>query len=700
MTSTTTYYQINLETDITYLKGVGPQRGSALKRYGIENIGQLLYHFPRRYLDRTTIKHIRDTKIGEQAVIIGTVESFGMKQARKRRYFQMLLNDSTGYLACVWFNSVSWITDKFQIGDKVAVFGKLEFHNGFQIIHPEFDIMAEGEDPVNTGKILAQYSSTSNLKSVGLDSRGFRKIINTALEQLSMNIEDYFTSTFKKEEGLFDLNKALTQIHYPENENKLKTATYRLKYDEHFFLQLLMALKKKANAEKKGRIFSKKGKYEKDIFNSLHFTLTNSQINVLKEIRSDLDSIKPMNRLIQGDVGSGKTIVSILAAAIVISHDAQVAVMAPTEILAEQHYKSFMEFCNPIGINIELITGNIKKSERSKIHSNLASGKIQLIIGTHALIQADIQFKDLGMIIIDEQHRFGVEQRKALIDKGYSPEVLALTATPIPRTLAFTIHGDMDISIIDELPKNRLPIITKIAQPDKMDQIYEFMKKEMDKNHQCFVVYPIIEESEKLDWKAANTGYKYLKEKIFPDYSIGYIHGKMKKEERDQQMSDMANNKIQCLVSTTVVEVGIDIPNSTMMVIENAERFGLTQLHQLRGRIGRGNTQSYCILIQHGNSSDSLHRLKIMESTSNGFTISDEDLKLRGPGEFFGTRQHGYVRTKIANFSDDGAIIRQTRKRAFEMVTDDPKLKSKKHQGIKKQFKENYKHMLEFVNIS
>jgi len=700
MNSTTTYYQTNLETDITYLKGVGPQRGSALKKYGIKNVGQLLYHFPRRYLDRTTIKSIRETKIGEEAVIIGTVESFGMKQARKRRYFQMLLNDPTGYLACVWFNSVSWITDKFQIGDKVAVFGKLEFHNGFQIIHPEFDIMEEGENPVNTGKILAQYPSTSNLKSVGLDSRGFRKIINTALEQMGMNIIDYFTPKFKKEEGLFDLNKAMTQIHSPENAINLKTATYRLKFDEHFFLQLLMALKKKAHAENKGRIFSKKGKYEKDVFKNLDFTLTDSQINVLKEIREDLKNKKSMNRLIQGDVGSGKTIVSVLAAAIVISHDAQVAVMAPTEILAEQHYKSFMEFCKPIGIHIELMTGNIKKNKRSEIHSNLKSGKIQLIIGTHALIQDDIKFNDLGMIIIDEQHRFGVEQRKALIDKGYSPEVLALTATPIPRTLAFTIHGDMDISIIDELPKNRLPIITKIAQPDKMEQIYAFMKKEMDEKRQCFVVYPIIEESEKLDWQAAHTGYEYLKKEVFKNYSIGYIHGKMKKDERDKQMTAMANNEIQCLVSTTVVEVGIDIPNSTIMVIENAERFGLTQLHQLRGRIGRGKIQSYCILIQHGNSPDSMHRLKIMESTSNGFTISDEDLKLRGPGEFFGTRQHGYVKTKIANFSEDGAIIRQTRKRAFAMVNEDPKLKLEKYQGIRNQFKENYKHMLEFVNIS
>ena len=696
----TTYYQINLETDVTYLKGVGPQRGGELKKYGIENVGKLLYHFPRRYLDRTTIKYIRETKIGEEAVIIGKVESFGMKHARRRRYFQMLLNDPTGYLACVWFNSISWITDKFQIGDTVAVFGKLEFHNGFQIIHPEFDILEEGEDPVNTGRILAQYPSTAGLKSVGLDSRGFRKIIHVALEQMTSEIKDYLTPDLRNEEGLYSLQKALAQVHNPENNVSLNKAISRLKYDEHFFLQLLMALKKRAHANNTGRIFSKRGKYEKDIFDKLNFTLTDAQIRVLQEIRSDLASNKPMNRLIQGDVGSGKTIVAVLAAAIIISHGAQAAIMAPTEILAEQHYQSFVKFCDPAGIHINLLTGNLKKAEREKIYQGLDSGEIQLVVGTHALIQERVKFKDLGMIIVDEQHRFGVQQRKALIDKGYFPEVLALTATPIPRTLTFTIHGDMEISIIDELPQNRVPIITKVVKPERINKIYDFMKKEMDAKRQCFVIYPIIEESENMDWKAADTGYKHISEKIFQDYSIGYINGKMKKEERDRQMQAMAENNIQCLVATTVVEVGIDIPNATVMIIENAERFGLIQLHQLRGRIGRGTAQSYCILIQHGHTPDSIYRLKVMESTSNGFKISDEDLKLRGPGEFFGTRQHGYIRSKIANFVEDGPIIRLARKRAFEMVSVDPKLQMDKHLGIREQFKENYRHMLEFVNIS
>ncbi|MDP6571101.1 MAG: ATP-dependent DNA helicase RecG [Candidatus Marinimicrobia bacterium] len=700
MTSATTYYQTNIDTDITYLKGVGPQRGRALKQFGIENTGQLLYHFPRRYLDRTNIKKINQVKIGEEAVLIGKVESFGLKQAGRRRFFQLNMDDSYGYLSCVWFNGISWISDKFQIGDNIAVFGKIEFRNGFQIIHPEFDILEEGEDPVNTGKILPQYASTAGLKSVGLDSRGFRKIINIALELVSSQIIDYFTPPFREEEELYSLMDALLQIHNPTDAHHLQSAVYRLKYDEHFFLQLLMALKKMKRDDQRGRVFSKRGEYEKLIFDQLDFSLTSAQIQVLKDIRNDLGSTTPMNRLIQGDVGSGKTIVAILAAAIVVSHGSQVAVMAPTEILAEQHFKSFELFCKPAEMKIALLTGNLKKGEREEIYSGLQSGHIQMVVGTHALIQEGVSFQDLGMIIVDEQHRFGVEQRKALIDKGYSPEVLALTATPIPRTLAFTIHGDMQISIIDELPKNRLPVITKVVEPSRMEKVYDFMRKEMDAGRQCFVIFPIIEESETRDWKAADTGFKHLSTSVFQNYQLGYIHGKMKKEERDEQMAAMADNHIQCLVATTVVEVGIDIPNSTVMVIENAERFGLTQLHQLRGRIGRGSHQSYCILVKHGDSPESVHRLQVMESTTDGFKISDEDLKLRGPGEFFGKKQHGYIKSKIANFTEDGAIIRQTRKRAFDLVANDPNLQLERNQKIKEQFIENYRHMLEFVNIN
>ena len=700
MDSATTYYQTKLSTDIKYLKGVGPQRGNALIKNGIENIGDLLHYYPRKYLDRTNIQTIRNTKIGDEAVIIGKIISLGVKSARRRKFFQVTISDNTGYVSCIWFNSISWIIDKFQKGNSIAIFGKLEFRKGFQMVHPDFDILEDGEDPVNTGKILPQYSSNSDLKAVGLEGKGFRKIIKSALEVVSHQIEDYFNSSLLTKEGLVSLHKALEQIHFPDDIDELNKAIYRLKYDEHFFLQLLMALKKQSRESNIGKVFPKRGKYEKDIFNSLDFQLTNAQINVLKEIRTDLAESIPMNRLIQGDVGSGKTIVAVLAAAIVLSHGNQVAIMAPTEILAEQHYLSFLKFFKPTDVKISLLVGNIKKADKKEVYDKLKTGEIQLIVGTHALIQEDVHFKDLGMIIIDEQHRFGVEQRKLLIDKGTFPEILALTATPIPRTLAFTIHGDMNISLIEELPQNRLPVITKIVQPEQMPRIYEFIKKEVNKGHQCFIIYPLIEESETLDLKAADTEYKNLNENIFKEFNVGYIHGKMKKEDKDHQMQLMLNNEIQCLVSTTVIEVGIDIPNATVIIIENSERFGLTQLHQLRGRIGRGSEQSYCILSTQSNNPESLNRLKIMESTNNGFIISDEDLKLRGPGDFFGTKQHGYFKSKLANFIDDGPIINQARSNAFSIVKLDSMLELKKHKKINIQFRENYQHMLEFVNIS
>ena len=406
-----------------------------------------------------------------------------------------------------------------------------------------------------------------------------------------------------------------------------------------------------------------------------------------------------MNRLIQGDVGCGKTIVALLAAGIAIDNLSQVAIMAPTEILSEQHYNSFKGYCDAVGISCELLIGNLNKKEKDYINERLKSGKIDIVIGTHALIQEKINFKNLGLAIIDEQHRFGVEHRKMLIKKSRNPNVLAMTATPIPRTLSMTLHGDMDISIIDELPKNRIPIITKIVNEDRLESIYEFIKKEINDKRQCYIVFPIIEESEKLDLEAAQTSYENIKNNIFPNYKIGYIHGKMKKDERDAQMDKFINGEINLLVSTTVIEVGIDNPNATVMIIENAERFGLTQLHQLRGRIGRGSQQSYCILVQRKNTPIANHRLKVMENTLNGFKISDEDLKLRGPGEFFGKRQHGYLKTKIADISKDFDIIKYARNLAFDIVQDDCELKNPEHKNIKNELIYRYSNMLEFIDI-
>ena len=471
-----------------------------------------------------------------------------------------------------------------------------------------------------------------------------------------------------------------------------------MKFNEHFFLQLLKALNKKKNESYKGKEYKELGKYAVEIYKSLSFNLTESQIKSLRDIRSDLKLKKPMNRLIQGDVGCGKTIVAVITAAIVVGHNSQIAIMAPTEILAEQHFNSFIKHFKNYDISCELLISNINKTDKNDIYKKLENGEINIIVGTHALIQEKVKFKDLGLVIIDEQHRFGVGQRKGLLDKGNNPNVLSMTATPIPRTLAFTIHGDMDISWIDEMPQNRKSIITKLINDENIHLVYDHMKKEMDKGNYCYIVYPLIEESDKMDLKDAKSGYELL-QKIFNDYKLGFMHGKLLKDKKNKLMNQFINGEIQCLISTTVIEVGIDHKMATIMAIENSERFGLTQLHQLRGRVGRSSLQSYCYLIQRKETFNSNQRLKIMEQTSDGFIISDEDLKLRGPGDFFGTRQHGYLNSGLINFSQDREIINRARKLAFKIIDEDPKLELEKNKLIKSEFMINYKDMLEFINI-
>ena len=695
----TTKYQKKFDTDITYLKGVGPTRGKVLKQSGILTIKDLLYHFPRRYIDRTNIKTIKELKIGDTCVVLGKVENFSVKRMKKRSLFEVTVGDGTGYIKCVWFHGISWISEKFQTGDSIAIFGKIEFYQGYRMIHPEFDILNDEEDAINTGSIISVYSSNSKLKAVSLDSRGLRRLMGSALEVLKSDINDFFVEDYRKKYNIISLLDAINQIHKPKNQESLKKAIYRLKFNEHFFIQLLLAIKRHNIDKIKCRPFKNKDEYVKKIYDSLPFTLTKSQIKVLRDIRTDLESDSPMNRLIQGDVGCGKTIVAVLAASMVIDNNAQVCIMAPTEILSEQHFISFKKYCDLVGIKSALLTGSKKEKEKKEIYKKLKNGKIELIVGTHALIQDGVEFNELGLIVIDEQHRFGVEHRKTLINKGINPNVLAMTATPIPRTLAMAMHGDMDISTIDEQPENRIPITTKIVPKEKVNDAYKFMENEMQNGRQCFVVYPLIEESEKLDLKAAESGYKMLNEKIFPNYNIGYINGKMPKEERDHQMEKMINGEINCLVSTTVIEVGIDIPNASVILIENSERFGLTQLHQLRGRVGRGEFKSYCLLAQRNSSDESYHRLNIMEKVVNGFKISDEDLKLRGPGEFYGKKQHGYIKTKLANFNTDKDIVFETKEFANSIVKKDSELNMEPNEPIRVEFMTNFGHMLDFINI-
>ena len=692
-------YTFDLNTDIKFLKGVGPKRAQVLYQNDINTVSDLLKYYPRKYLDRTNIKKISELIINEKVVIIAQVVSMGLKKTKRGKYFQLTVTDETHTLNCLWFHGISWIMEKFSVGDNIALYGKIEFYQGFRIIHPEFDILDNNDDPINTGRIIPLYASNNVLKNGGFDSRGIRKLLLQVFEKLENTFIDYFDEIMLKEQGLLALNKAIYLIHNPENQDSIDQSLYRLKFDEHFFLQLLKALNKKKIELYKGRVFSELGEYAVKIYKELNFQLTNSQIKVLRDIRGDLKLEKPMNRLIQGDVGCGKTIVAALTAAIVVGNNSQVAIMAPTEILAEQHYNSFIKHFEKYAINCQLLVSNLKATVKKKIYEELQLGEIHIVVGTHALIQQKVKFNDLGLIIIDEQHRFGVDQRKGLQDKGNYPNILSMTATPIPRTLAFTIHGEMDISWINEMPKGRTKINTKLIYKNDINTVYDNMKKEMDKGHYCYIVYPLIEESDKMDLSDATSAYEKLNKTIFNEYSLGFMHGKLPKEDKNHLMSEFNSGGIQCLISTTVIEVGIDNPNATIMVIENAERFGLTQLHQLRGRVGRSSLQSYCYLIQHKQTEISKRRLQIMEKTSDGFIISDEDLKLRGPGDFFGTKQHGYINTGLINFSQDREIITQCRKKAFDIIDEDSKLNLQKNKLIKKEFIENYKSMLEFINI-
>jgi ATP-dependent DNA helicase RecG len=691
--------EINFSTSLQYIKNVGPTRAKVLSEIGLECSEDLLYYFPRRHLDRTTVTAISLLKKDMVTTIVGKVETCGERKTRKGKLFQAVLSDGTGFLTLLWFNGVPYIKKSIKIGDQFAVHGKIEFYNGLQIVHPEYDKLNIDDDPLNTGSVIPLYPLTQELQKAGIENRFFRKIIRRMLKEIN-NIPDFFPPKFLQKHKLVSRYEALHWIHFADKEKDVKRAIYRLKFDEHFFLQLLMALKKESNSRVGTKPLNKTGPHIKLIYDQLNFELTDAQNRVLKEIRTDLGKPITMNRLLQGDVGSGKTIVAVLAAAIAIGNNVQIAVMAPTEILVRQHYESFKKFSEIGKITCAILVGNTKEGERKKVIDALKTGRIDLIVGTHALIQKDIEFKNLGLVIIDEQHRFGVVQRGDLVEKGLNPHFLAMTATPIPRTLAVTYHGDMDLSIIDELPKHRKPVITKKIGPERLKNVYNFMNNEVSKGRQCMIVYPLVEETEKSDLAAAVEAYETLSRTAFTNVNVGLIHGRMKKEEKDNIMNEFSDNRIQILVSTTVIEVGIDVPNATVMLVEHADRFGLIQLHQLRGRVGRGSEKSYCIFVQRDITENSRKRLDIMERTNDGFVISDEDLKLRGPGEFFGIRQSGFFKYKIADLVMDGPIIKSARKAAFNMVAKDPHLRNRSFIELRRHFLKKYQHMLDFVNIS
>ena len=687
----------DIEDPITKLNQISTKRANAFIDQYINSLNDLLYYFPRKHLDRSNIAKIKDIDPGNKYNIVGKVEAVGEKKTRFKKIFQVVITDGTGILTLSWFNSSRFIKSLIKIKDQIAVHGKVEWYSGFSISHPEFDVLDQNVNSINTGAIIPIYPLTNEFKKVGIGQRLIRRSMAEIIEKVS-SFDEILDDKVLSSYSLLNMKDALSQLHFPENLDLLNDACYRLKFDEHLILQVFLALIKLNIKHSSSKPFKDIGPYFPIIRDNLKFELTNAQKRVIAEIHQDMKKKYSMNRLLQGDVGSGKTIVAILSASLAVGNNSQVAIMAPTEILASQHYKSFQEELSQARITCCLLVGKMKKNDRLQMLSNIKNGNISVVIGTHALIQKDVVFKDLGLVIIDEQHRFGVEQRGKLTDKGSNPHFLSMTATPIPRTLSITYMGDMDLSIIDELPKNRIPITTKIIDKNRLPRVYSFMKKQIDLGQQCMIVYPLIEESEKSDLAAAVEMYEKLKTNTFSKYQIGLVHGKMGAEEKKGVMQKFQKNEVNIIISTTVIEVGIDVPNATVMLIEHAERFGLTQLHQLRGRVGRGKEKSYCILVNRGFSDVSLSRLEIMEKTNDGFKIADEDLMIRGPGDYVGYQQSGFVKYKIANMITDGPIIRKARVLATELTKKDPLLDN--HYKLKNRVLNDYKDNLNLTNLN
>ena len=686
----------NLDTSLQDLKGVGPKKLQAFTNFSIRSINDLLNYYPRRYLDRSTVRLIKDLKINENVTIIGNIEVCRIRKTRNRKIlYEVIISDGTGFVKLIWFNGAKYIKNLIKKDDRLAVHGKIEFFNGYQILHPDYDKIDSDIDPINTGSIVALYPLTAELKKVKIEHRFMRRLMRQAEPYIKI-MNDYYDSELLAKAHLITLKEAIKNIHFPDSISDLDLAIERLKFDEHFFLQLLMALRKSSIKIKNTKPFKTRGNKVKQTMDNLGFELTNAQKRVINEINNDISSNSAMNRLLQGDVGSGKTIIAIISAIVSVENNMQVAIMAPTEILANQHYQSFKKYLDPLQISCALLVGKQRPKEKEKTLSALNNGKINIVIGTHALIQKNVKFKNLGLIVVDEQHRFGVLQRGILLNKGLHPHLLAMTATPIPRTMAITYHGDMDLSIIDEMPKNRKKIITKVVNDKRLSKVYNFMEQEIIAGRQCIVVYPLVEESKKSDLAAATEGFEKLKN-IFNN-NIGLIHGKMKKSDKDTIMKKFVNNTINILVSTTVIEVGIDVPNASVILVEHSERFGLTQLHQLRGRVGRGSAKSYCILVERNVTPSSKKRLKIMEKTNDGFIIADEDLKMRGPGKFFSTEQSGFFNYKLADMINDGPLIRRARSFAQEIVNRDPKLEN--HLLMKQRLLNNYSQYVDTINIT
>ncbi len=672
-----------LDTPIEFLKGVGPARSELMRtEMGVRTFGDLLHYYPFRHIDRS--KFYKISEINPEANMVQVkgkfkrIDSIGAKRAV--RMVGQFVDDEGGQLEVAWFRSLTWIKQSIKTETEYVLFGKPgEYKGKIQMTHPEIELAENFNQPLKGG-LEGVYSTTEKLKARRLDSRAIRKLMETLLPQVMNQINESLPGYIRKRQELLPCSKALKAIHFPSNSEELSAAQRTLKFEELFYMQMrLMNIKAKRNKEIPGQVFGAVGDHFNTFYKShLPFQLTEAQKRVIKEIRKDTASGIQMNRLLQGDVGSGKTVVALLCALIAIDNGFQAAIMAPTEILAQQHYESIFDLLSEMHINVALLTGSSKTAYRKKLHANLENGQIHILIGTHALLEDKVKFHNLGFVVIDEQHRFGVAQRSKLWRKNkIPPHVLVMTATPIPRTLAMTVYGDLDVSVIDELPPGRKPIKTVHMRDSNRLKVFGFMREEIKKGRQVYVVYPLIEESEAFDYKDLMDGYESIVRAFpIPEYQVSIVHGKMKPEDKDFEMKRFAEAKTQIMVATTVIEVGVNVPNASVMVIESAERFGLSQLHQLRGRVGRGAEQSFCILMR-GNklSNEGRKRISTMCETNDGFRISEVDLKLRGPGDLMGTQQSGLIDFNIADLVKDTEILEKSREEATYIFDHDPELK-------------------------
>ena len=697
-----------LSQDIKFLPGVGPRKAVLLNQeLKVFTLGDLIYYFPFKYVDRTKFYTIREIDTSLPYIQVrGRITGSELIGVGRNQRLVAYLTDGTGILELIWFQGIKFITQTIKLNVEYIVFGKPgEFNGQFSIVHPELDENLADQSK-KEGFIQAYYNTSEKMKTNFIHSKNILKLQYAALQLVRGSIYESMPSWLVQKLGLVSLESALLTIHFPENPQILRKAEYRLKFEELFYIQLkLLHLKEDRHKKFKGHLFTKVGNYFNDFyFNHLPFELTGAQKRVIREIRKDMGTGRQMNRLLQGDVGSGKTMVALMSVLIALDNGFQCCFMAPTEILANQHYLSIQKFLGDMAVKVKLLTGSTKKGERAIIHSELLNGNLHLLIGTHALLEDIVQFESLGLVIIDEQHRFGVTQRAKLWRKNFvPPHILVMTATPIPRTLAMTVYGDLDVSVIDELPPGRKPIKTVHYFENRRAQVYDFIRKEIAEGRQIYIVFPLISESEKMDYKNLEEGYEQII-KLFPspDYAIGMVHGRMKPAAKDLEMQRFKSMETQILVATTVIEVGVDVPNASVMIIESSERFGLSQLHQLRGRVGRGAEQSFCILLSGFKlGAESRKRIETMVATNDGFEIAEADMRLRGPGDIEGTQQSGIAfDLKISNLAKDGQVLQYARDIAESIISDDPSLEKPQNDILKKQLIALKKNHLNWGSIS